>query len=69
MRLDACLDANSGPCRGHFLGPTAGALDLLCFYVLGAFLPSVPGRARNANPLIKIETPPEKCYQVCPMEA
>ena len=25
----------------------------VCFYVLGAFLPSVPGRARNMDPLIK----------------
>ena len=30
----------------------------LCFYVLGAFLPSVPGRARDADPRIK--TPPER---------
>ena len=33
------------------------AITPLCFYVLGAFLPSVPGRARNADHLIK--TPPE----------
>ena len=32
------------------------AITPLCFYVLGAFLPSVPGRARDADPLIK--TPP-----------
>ena len=32
------------------------AITPLCFYVLGAFLPSVPGRARDADHLIK--TPP-----------
>jgi hypothetical protein len=29
----------------------------LCFYVLGAFLPSVPGRARDAH--LRIKTPPD----------
>ena len=32
------------------------AITPLCFYVLGAFLPSVPGRARDADHRIK--TPP-----------
>ena len=38
-----------------FLGVECPILTL-CFYVLGAFLPSVPGRARHADPGIK--TPP-----------
>ena len=38
-----------------FLGVECPILTL-CFYVLGAFLPSVPGRARHADLLIK--TPP-----------
>ena len=38
------------------VGALGAAIVPLCFYVLPAFLPSVPGRARNAHPLIK--TPP-----------
>ena len=35
----------------------------LCFYVLGAFLPSVPCRARDAD-LPRIKTPPDGAAQV-----
>ena len=38
-----------------FLGVECPILTL-CFYVLGAFLPSLPDRARDAHPRIK--TPP-----------
>ena len=41
------------------VGALCAAIVPLCFYVLGAFLPSVPGCARDADPRIK--TPPGCC--------
>ena len=35
------------------IGALCATIVPLCFYVLGAFLPSVPGRARDAHHLIK----------------
>ena len=47
-------------CKGSLYTPKGGRLlplhGSLCFYALRAFLPSVPGRARNADHRIK--TPP-----------
>ena len=36
----------------------------LCFYVLGAFLPSIHGSARHAHPLIKTPPGTEDCSTV-----
>ena len=40
-------------CHVAAVGPSGAPFTALCFYVLGAFLPSLPGWCRDAHPLIK----------------
>ena len=44
-------------CHVAAVGPSGAPFTALCFYVLGAFLPSLPGWCRHADPRIK--SPPE----------
>ena len=59
-RLGHAGPACPTPCGavGGHAAPFWAFYRSLCFNVLGAFLPSVPGRARDADPQIK--TPPDR---------